>query len=82
MARGLDRAEALTVPKGRGFRGRLDLGLKATPDFLGGHLEAIARWKKGPVDLAGYASAWGGMRNPGTGWRRDFGATVGVRGYF
>jgi hypothetical protein len=82
VTRGLDRATALDVAPFGGVRSSIDLGLRATPDFLGGSLDLLTRVKRGRFDLAGYATAWGGMSRVGGSWERDFGAQVGLRGYF
>lgn len=62
--------------------GTVDFGLTATKNFVGGNLDLSGHLVKGPVDLSAFASAWGGMTRFGSGWERDFGAAVGIRGVF
>ena len=77
IAEGLRRAQALDLGD-RGYAGQLELGLRATPDFVGGHVDALHRFVSGPVSLGAFVSGWAGMNRAGGSWQRDYGVTAGL----
>lgn len=77
IAEGLERAAGL-----KANRGKVDFGMTATKDFVGGNLELSGHLVKGPIDLSAFASGWYGMARTGSVWERDFGAMFGIRGVF